>query len=127
MARSDTDEFVQGEGTMDGIHETHGGGDALDAKTSGINSGNFMVSCVHDPDAEEDQDSENSDITTRPAEVLERGFDFQSFPKEPSKSYQFGDTPPIDSSLSTLFQCMTLAYRSVVLCLHGEPFPLLQH
>ena len=117
MARSDSEEYCQTSGAMGATKMVQDMEDSPTDKTNDttIHSGHFMVSCVHDREADDDDGSDGSEIISRPPEVDERGFDFQNASHEPKKTYQFGNftttTPPIDSSLSTLFECMTLAYR----------------
>ena len=86
-----------------------------------IHSGHFMVSRVHGAQLEEDEEVQDDNVaSTNP------GYDFESAPKEPTPTYQFGDSMVespecpgipaqsnnrfIDSSLTKLFECMTLAY-----------------
>ncbi len=91
-----------------------------------IHSGHFMVSRVHDDDLEPDEDPDSSPepevkeepISLEDTGAARHGYDFGKIAaKTPKPTYEFGDKKVesfgIDSSLTTLFDCMSLAYRSV--------------
>ena len=74
-----------------------------------IHSGHFMVSCLNDEEQDDDVNNEN-------VKEVPKGYDFASAPKQTKKSYLFCNKKAaaaagIESDLSKLFQCMTLAYR----------------
>lgn len=74
-----------------------------------IHSGHFMLSRVHDPSPEDDDDD---DGVHTPDADLTTPYDFTNSRKEPSNSYDFkSPSQKIDSSLSKLFECLSLAYR----------------
>ena len=121
MAKSDVLEVCDSPGVSVCRNMTQGSGDdPVDDNT--IHSGHFMVSRVHGSQLEEDEEgsSDENIPSSNP------GYDFESAPKEPAPTYQFGDNVVqspggegsnhsssrfIDSSLTKLFECMTLAYR----------------
>jgi len=121
MAKSDVLEVCDSPGVSVGRNmATDGEDDPFNDHT--IHSGHFMVSRVHGAQLEEDdEDSQDDNIAGN-----NPGYDFESAPKEPAATYQFGDTVVespmslgtipqqhsrfIDSSLTKLFECMTLAY-----------------
>ena len=70
-----------------------------------IHSGHFMLSRVHDPSPEDDDEDSSSQNTEKTV-----AYDFTNSKKEPSSSYEFRPSQAIDSSLSKLFECLTLAY-----------------
>ncbi|CAH1802622.1 unnamed protein product [Owenia fusiformis] len=74
----------------------------FDSNDKTIHSGHFMMSYVHDADDEDDSPTEN------------KGFNFKAATQETSNTYQFGpkntNSISIDSSLTKLFECLTLAY-----------------
>ena len=89
-----------------------------------IHSGHFMVSRVHDDevdDPDEDPDSPpEPEVKEEPIHLEDErprgGYDFGKIAiKSPKATYEFGDKKVesfgIDSSLSKLFDCMSLAYR----------------
>ena len=82
-----------------------------------IHSGHFMVSYVHDRELEEEQADTESVDEAGIADVPPKGFNFTDAAKKPATCYKFGNVNTqlmgIDSSLTKLFECMTLAYRSV--------------
>jgi len=71
-----------------------------------IHSGHFMLSRVHDPSPEDDDEDSSSQSAEKTV-----AYDFTNSKKEPSSSYEFRPSQAIDSSLSKLFECLTLAYR----------------
>ena len=71
-----------------------------------IHSGHFMISRVHDPSPEDDDEDSSSQSAEKTV-----AYDFTNSKKEPSSSYEFRPSQAIDSSLSKLFECLTLAYR----------------
>ena len=79
-----------------------------------IHSGQFMSTCVHDPNIDDDDDDSN-DEDVKSSGLDATGYSFQDASKETADEYKFGDrsshTLAIDASLTKLFQCMTLAYR----------------
>ena len=78
---------------------------------SAIHSGHFMVSCIY----EADDDAEVA-VNAKP-ELGRQGYNFEAADRQLRDSYMFGsrstNTLAIDASLTKLFECMTLAYRSV--------------
>jgi len=85
-------------------------------KKNHIHSGQFMLSRVHDTSPALDEDDGGIVPTTAKEDI----YDFRSAPKETSKSYSFTTTActkrtiSIDSTLTKLFECMSLAYRCVL-------------
>lgn len=76
-----------------------------------IHSGHFMLSRVHDPNLDEDdEDSSSLAAIDQPAP-----YDFTASKKEPAESYEFKEQPSttIETSLSKLFDCLSLAYRYI--------------
>ena len=69
-----------------------------------IHSGHFMVSRVHEPNVDDDEEE-----VVSPFSDDNKGFDFLNAVKKTSTTYNFGNA--IDESLAKLFECMTLAYR----------------
>ena len=78
-------------------------GPSVESKKT-IHSGHFMVSRVHEPNADDDEEEAVS-----PFNDDNKGFDFLNAVKKTSTTYNFGNA--IDESLTKLFECMTLAYR----------------
>ena len=112
MAKSDMEDTCDSPGVADGRKSiTDVDENWLDKNEKRIHSGQFMVSCVQDP--EEGRVSSTDELLD--AEVVDpKGFDFGEAVQEPTPTYQFGGhAEPIDGSLTKLFECMTLAYRSV--------------
>lgn len=73
-----------------------------------IHSGHFMLSRVHDPSPEDDDDEDEQTPDVEPTTP----YDFTTSKKETSVSYDFkSPSQKIDSSLSKLFECLSLAYR----------------
>ncbi|RUS77323.1 hypothetical protein EGW08_014920, partial [Elysia chlorotica] len=72
-----------------------------------IHSGHFMVSRVHEPNGDDDEEEVAS-----PFSDDNKGFDFLNAVKKTTTTYNFGN--PIDESLTKLFECMTLAYRYTI-------------
>lgn len=73
-----------------------------------IHSGHFMLSRVHDPNLDEDdEDSSSLAAIDKPPP-----YDFTASKKEPTESYEFKEQPSqtIETSLSKLFDCLSLAY-----------------
>jgi len=83
----------------------------LAANSSSIHSGHFMVSCIHEAD-----DDGEATVNAKP-EPGRQGYNFEAADWQLRKTYMFGsrstNTLAIDASLTKLFECMTLAYRSV--------------
>lgn len=93
-------------------------------ESADIHSGHFMISDVDEHDgspALEDGDEFFENISKDDITVSSgTGFDFKSASKEPENTYQFpcGERTKsfsIDGTLTKLFQCMTLAYRCIVI------------
>ena len=92
---------------------------------SRIHSGHFMVSRVHEDEVEDPDDDPDSppepEVKEEPIHLEDDGprrvgYDFTKIAaKSPKTTYEFGDKKVesfgIDSSLSKLFDCMSLAYR----------------
>ena len=110
MARSDYVESPECSPAFSSMKMVRDTDDAL-SNGNTVYSGHFMVSCL--------SEDENEDDESLPAVKIEemKGYDFNSASKEIKKSYQFLDKASaaivagIDTDLSKLFQCMTLAYR----------------
>ena len=91
---------------------------------SRIHSGHFMVSRVHEDEVEDPDEDPDSppepEVKEEPIHLEDErpraGYDFGKIAaKSPKATYEFGDKTVesfgIDSSLSKLFDCMSLAYR----------------
>jgi len=86
----------------------------MDADNSNsIHSGHFMVSCIY----EADDDGEA--VGSVKPEPYRQGYNFEAADWQLRKAYMFGsrstNTLAIDASLTKLFECMTLAYRYVII------------
>ena len=108
MAKSDIEDACDSPGPISRLGKSNVPEDGVLDKSNEvtIHSGHFMVSCVHEAD-----ESEVSSTKDEPSE----GYDFAQAKQETCDNYQFGlprdHEPHIDSSLTKLFECMTLAYR----------------
>ncbi|XP_078491560.1 transcription factor protein isoform X4 [Ciona intestinalis] len=83
-----------------------------------IHSGHFMVSSVADDGDEHEEINHDRDSPVHHEQAIMirgHGYDFSNVNKETKNIYQFGPSHSnhitIDSSLSRLFKCMSLAYR----------------
>ncbi|CAD5120904.1 DgyrCDS9457 [Dimorphilus gyrociliatus] len=76
-----------------------------------IHSGHFMVSRVHSGEEEEGEEDAIS-----PKNTDQRGYDFTSAELDTSKIYLFGNrstnTLTVEKELTTLFDCLTIAYSA---------------
>lgn len=116
MARSDTDECYEVPCYTDARMMTVELDDSVLDKSNDttIHSGHFMVSCVHTEPEEGDSSPKPESVTQR----IGNAFDFETAQKEPTSDYNFGPksvhTLAIEASLTKLFDCLTLAYRSEI-------------
>ena len=109
MARSDTEE--QNNASVTYRSRTMGQDTDENAEDRAINtaiSGHYMVSNL-------DEEEEDGDDKAKIVEEI-KGYNFTDAAKDTQQNYQFGDaknsdSDKIDSSLTKLFECMTLAYR----------------
>ena len=108
MARDEVDEYCNNQ-VLDSFKMVRNVAEAVVDKTTTIHSGHFMVSCLNDEEPDED-------INIESVKNVPTGYDFASASKQTKKSYLFNpkkaaEAAGIESDLSKLFQCMTLAYR----------------
>lgn len=94
-----------GKGAMSMFDSDNPSADQREENESTIHSGHFMLSNVHNPDVD---DEDEDDVSV--ASDKEQAYDFKSASSETTETYKFGRVA-IDASLTKLFQCMTLAYR----------------
>ena len=102
MGKSDTDEPNEWGELIAKFRMEQAAGDAtIGEKDHEIHSGHFMISSL---DEEGETETEN-----------QPGYDFSEAQQETANTYHFGENiaVEIDTSLTSLFQCMTLAYRLV--------------
>ena len=102
MGKSDMYEQGEWGDNLDKIKMDHRSGDAIGIEKDEIHSGHFMISSL-------DDDAGPVENDVRP------GYDFSSAEQETANTYRFGQkvAVEIDTSLTSLFQCMSLAYRCV--------------
>lgn len=85
----------------------------LDQHDNTIHSGHFMVSDVHS--GKEEEEEEDS-----PKYPDQKGYDFTSAELDTSKIYLFGNkstnTLTVEKELTSLFNCLTIAYRFFYSC-----------
>ena len=113
MARTDLEDSPEANSAFKTRRMVRDTDDTLTNGGNTIHSGHFMVSCLTDNENDEDE-SLSPGIKI---EEVAKGYDFDNVPKETKRSYQFMAkrdaevAAGIETDLTKLFQCMTLAYR----------------
>ncbi|KAJ8312491.1 hypothetical protein KUTeg_009864 [Tegillarca granosa] len=106
----------QGKGSMSVLNTGNPSADQREENESTIHSGHFMLSNVHNPDVD---DEDEDDVSV--ASDKDQAYDFKSACSETTETYKFGRVA-IDASLTKLFQCMTLAYSGKLTSPKWKPF-----